>query len=220
MIGENAYLGENARFAKVGSEAWGTVTEESGTVLFDGVVTLTEGEGTITFAEPLKVGSKIQIDSSIGEFETIARSDEGVYVSAESDDWMIDVSESGSVRVSAREGTVPETITMTITQSDKDYPNIIFNGDVSLTQVTQHGSTFMEGTTPLPHPLEEGTEYAVLKDGVIAGAGIATSSLDFTDGGITYILSFVESTPDNWDIARVTTLDLSVNSVNFTIATS
>lgn len=40
MIGENAYLGENARFAKVGSEAWGTVTEESGTVLFDGVVTL------------------------------------------------------------------------------------------------------------------------------------------------------------------------------------
>lgn len=42
MIGENAYLGESARFAKVGSEAWGTVTEESGTVLFDGVVNLTE----------------------------------------------------------------------------------------------------------------------------------------------------------------------------------
>ena len=48
MIGENAYLGENARFAKVGSEAWGTVTEESGTVLFDGVVTLEDdGEGYV-----------------------------------------------------------------------------------------------------------------------------------------------------------------------------
>lgn len=48
MIGENAYLGESARFAKVGSEAWGTVTEESGTVLFDGVVELEEaGEGML-----------------------------------------------------------------------------------------------------------------------------------------------------------------------------
>lgn len=44
MIGENAYLGENARFAKVGSEAWGEATEESGTVLFDGVLNFEAGE--------------------------------------------------------------------------------------------------------------------------------------------------------------------------------
>lgn len=61
MIGENAYLGENARFAKVGSEAWGTVTEESGTVLFDGVVTLSSGgdaplAGTVTLADAFEAG--------------------------------------------------------------------------------------------------------------------------------------------------------------------
>ena len=38
-IGSEAPIGSNA---KMGAKAWGTVTEESGTVLFDGVVTLSE----------------------------------------------------------------------------------------------------------------------------------------------------------------------------------
>lgn len=44
-IGSEAPIGSNA---KMGAKAWGTVTEESGTVLFDGVVELEEaGEGML-----------------------------------------------------------------------------------------------------------------------------------------------------------------------------
>lgn len=61
MIGENAYLGESARFAKVGSEAWGEVTEESGTVLFDGVIELEDSEGAVSLSGSMEVGKTLTI---------------------------------------------------------------------------------------------------------------------------------------------------------------
>lgn len=57
-IGSEAPIGSNA---KMGAKAWGTVTEESGTVLFDGVITLSSGgaaplAGTVTLADALEAG--------------------------------------------------------------------------------------------------------------------------------------------------------------------
>lgn len=136
MIGENAYLGENARFAKVGSEAWGTVTEESGTVLFDGTVTLAENEGglsgTVSIDAAMEVGYFYSITLNGHSLRGLAGYNNGVEVSISNEDTMSGLmllynTESGTANVmcTADIGTVGEN---TLVIEKVDAPDI--EGDV------------------------------------------------------------------------------------------
>ena len=79
-IGSEAPIGSNA---KMGAKAWGTVTEESGTVLFDGVVTLSEIPGGAGFGGQIELtampvlGNAYTITINGHSFTGIAEDDDG-----------------------------------------------------------------------------------------------------------------------------------------------